>query len=223
MMKLFFDGTLVGLLIVAIIFCWRLNTRLQAMRQMGTELSPFMKSMSGCLGQISQSIDKLKQVADLGNQGLNENIPVAINLKDDFDLLLDYSDKMARRLDEVIERAREMDQQLQQTLRVAEGSRLHDRRSDPTAQRKMDPQQQSFQHQEPFTKDSLAGERAKTASKPFTHTPFAEGSKDVDFFVPSQSSQNGEQNANRARMRESNQKQESSIERGIMAKLRGLR
>ena len=223
MMKLFFDGTLVGLLIIAIIFCWRLNIRLKAMRQMGTELSPFMKSMSACLGQISQSIDKLKHVADLGNHGLNENIPVAINLKDDFDLLLDYSDKMARRLDEVIERAREMDQQLQQTLRIAEGSRLHDRRSEPSAQRKMDSQQQSIQQQEPFTKDRLTADRAKTASKPFTHPSFAEGSKDVDFFVPSQSSQNSEQNMNHTRMRESNKKQESPIERGIMAKLRGLR
>jgi hypothetical protein len=54
------DGLMVGLLISAIIFCWRLNARLQKMRQMGQELTPFMKNMAAYVTQISQTIDKLK-------------------------------------------------------------------------------------------------------------------------------------------------------------------
>jgi hypothetical protein len=42
-----------------------------------------MKNMTNYLSQISQSIDILKHVSDLGNHGLNEHIPVAISLKDD--------------------------------------------------------------------------------------------------------------------------------------------
>jgi hypothetical protein len=225
MINLFFDVLMVGLLIAAIIFCWRLNGRLKAMRQMGAELSPFMKNMTSCLSQISQSIDKLKQVADLGNQGLNEHIPVAISLKDDFDILLEYSDKMARRLDEVIAKAREVDQRLQQTMHIAETARVHDRRTEPTPQRAVDkPPRGDSVHQEPYTKDRYKDERESSASKrPFPIPPLEFEKDDVDFFVPSQLRQMDPNGRKIEKSEELSQKQSQAIERGIMAKLRGLR
>jgi hypothetical protein len=224
MINLFFDIIMVGLLVAAIIFCWRLNGRLKTMRQMGAELSPFMKNMTNYLSQISQSIDKLKQVADLGNHGLNEHIPVAISLKDDFDILLEYSDKMARRLDEVIEKAREVDQRLQQTIHIAESARANDRRVDHAVQRPVEKNQRSDSlYQEPYTKDRYKEERPNTAARPFPAASFGFEQDDVDFFVPSQSKKIDPNVRNSEKKEGASQKPPQSIERGIMAKLRGLR
>lgn len=120
MISFIFDLFLVSLLFIAIVFCFKLNARLKSMRQMGEELSPFMKNVAGYIGQISQTIDRLKAISDTSNQGLNDQIPLAVNLKDDLDILLEYSDKMAKRLDEVIDKARSIDVKLQETLRLAE-------------------------------------------------------------------------------------------------------
>lgn len=223
MINLFFDVLMAGLLVAAIIFCWRLNGRLKTMRQMGAELSPFMKNMTNCLGQISQSIDKLKQVADLGNQGLNEHIPIAISLKDDFDILLEYSDKMARRLDEVIEKAREIDQQLQKTMHIAETARANDRRIESTLQRPADKAKRSDSvYQEPYTKDRYKDERVNMSSQPFPIPPLEFEKDEVDFFVPSQLKETNSAMRNTDK-NEMSHKKSQSIERGIMAKLRGLR
>ncbi len=122
MTSMLFDIFMASLLGMAIIFCWRLNIRLQSMRKMGADLSPFMKNLAGYLQQISGTIDKLKYIADTSHRGLNEQIPAATALKDDFDILLEHSEKMARRLDEVIEKAQQMDRQLQHTLTLVEKS-----------------------------------------------------------------------------------------------------
>lgn len=224
MINFVFDVFLAALLVAAIVFCWRLNGRIKSMRQMGAELSPFMKNMTSYLNQISQSIDKLKQVADLGNQGLNEHIPVAINLKDDFDILLEYSDKMARRLDEVIEKAREMDQQLQKTMHIVETVRANDRRAEPPLKRSPDKaSRRDPAFQEPYTKDSYRDERSNASSKPFSASPLESERDEVDFFVPSQSKAADSSIRYDAAEGEMNKKQAQFIERGIMAKLRGLR
>ena len=232
MTNLFFDVLIAVLLVMAIVFCLRLNGRLKSMRQMGAELTPFMKNMSGYLGQISQSIDKLKQVADLGNQGLNEHIPVAINLKDDFDLLLEHSDKMARRLDEVIEKAREMEQRLQQTVRVSEGARSGDRRIEPVLQRGPErpqqgssPQQNPPQQQKNVSKNhpqERPDDRMSTTARPYSTPPLGLDDE-MDFFVPSQSRHSGENKFTSEKEREMDPKRSHPVDRGIMAKLRGLR
>ncbi|MES2252318.1 MAG: hypothetical protein V4482_01365 [Pseudomonadota bacterium] len=228
MLNLFFDVIMVGLLLAAIVFCLKLSGRLKTMRDLGAELSPFMKNMSGYLGQISNSIDTLKKVADLGNQGLNEHIPVAINLKEDFDLLLEHSDKMAKRLDEIIEKAREMDQRLQQTVRIAEGARSLDRRAEPVLQRDLarpaqNAQQTQTQKQAPFTKNNFVDEREDSASRSFILPSSRSVDDDVDFFVPSQARQRAEQKSNAEYEGEMQKRRPNPVERGIMAKLRGLR
>jgi len=228
MLNLFFDIIMIGLLLAAILFGLKLSGRLKTMRDLGAELSPFMKNMSGYLGQISNSIDALKKVADLGNQGLNEHIPVAINLKEDFDLLLEHSDKMAKRLDEIIEKAREMDQRLQQTVRVAEGARVLDRSAEPVFQRDSvrpthSPQQRPAQQQAPFTKNNFIPERENSPSRSFAIQPLAGDDDDVDFFVPSQERQRADQKLHVDPDGEMQKRRPNPVERGIMAKLRGLR
>ena len=131
MSNLLLDGFMLVLLFMAIVFCWRLNKRLQNMRQMGAQMAPFMKSFSGYVNQISQDIETLRQTAEVSHKDLGEKIPQALSLKDDFDILLEHSEKIAARLDQIIEKAQLTEQHLQQTVQTATkgyASRMADRK-----------------------------------------------------------------------------------------------
>jgi hypothetical protein len=240
MTNILFDILMIGLLVVAIIFCYRLNVRLNTMKEMGTELSPFMKYMSDYLGQISQSIDKLKQVADVSKQGLNENIPLAINLKDDFDLLLEHSEKMLKRLDEVIDKARAVDQRLQQTMRIVESSRSKDQFVESVGQKfaeqkPAEPPRQSSVQEEPFEKNNRVNQEPYMRDMRFKDTSIDDslqfsapsfGRDETDYFIPNQQQQSQQRRTespfNADREYGVNPKHPPA-ERGIMAKLKGLR
>ncbi len=230
MKTIFFDLVMISLLIGAIIFCYRLNNRIKTLREMGTELSPFMNNLSNYLGRISQSVDKLKQISDLGNKSLNENIPIAINLKDDFDLLLEYSDKMANRLDELIAKARDVDQKLQQTLRISEGARSNESRIDPSLKKSPERSQpERNQHEmsmhyskQTHAKNHLMNENLPLSkplqSPPSNYSPLNPNRNDSGYLNPSQLNQQIY-----TEVEEKERKQNNPIGRGIMEKLRGLR
>jgi hypothetical protein len=119
MSNLLLDGLMLILLFMAILFCWRLNKRLQGMRQMGAQMAPFMKNFSGYVSQISQNINTLKHAAEISQKDLGESIPKALALKDDFDILLEHSEKIAARLDQIIEKAQLIEKNLEQTVQTA--------------------------------------------------------------------------------------------------------
>jgi hypothetical protein len=118
MSNLLLDAFMLVLLFMAILFCWRLNKRLQGMRQMGAQMAPFMKNFSGYVNQISKDIETLKETAEISHKDLSEKIPQALSLKDDFDILLEHSEKIAARLDQIIEKAQIAEQHLQQTVQT---------------------------------------------------------------------------------------------------------
>ncbi len=103
------------------------------MKQMGAQLTPFIRSFSSYLTQISQNIDKLKETTETGRKELSEQIPQAMSLKDDFDILLEHSDKIARRLDQIIEKAQQVEKHLQQTVQMANRGNPNTFRSDKKA------------------------------------------------------------------------------------------
>ncbi|MDP3371447.1 MAG: hypothetical protein Q8S21_00925 [Candidatus Paracaedibacteraceae bacterium] len=87
---------------------------------MAEKFSPVLKNVEGRIAQISYTTERLKMIADTTNYGTKDQIPLAINLKDDLNILLEYSDKIAKRLDEVLEKARDIDIKVQKYLGVAE-------------------------------------------------------------------------------------------------------
>jgi hypothetical protein len=179
MQTLIVDIFMISLLFMAIIFCWRLNVRLKHMRTMGEDLSPFMRNLSVYLGNISTTIDKLRQVAEIGDSSLNEKIPTAMALKEDFDILLEHSEKMAQRLDEVIDKARQMDRQLHHTLQLASGMQIKKQddesampsspSKDRTAYRSINQAPQATQTQDAYTRSSAQAEQhAKGPLRPYS-------------------------------------------------------
>lgn len=113
------DGLMISLLTMAIIFCWRLNGRLNNMRKMGQELKPFMKGFSSYIDQIGSYLGQLKDISEVGHKNLGQQIPQAARLKDDFDLFLEQGERLASRLEDVMTRAHQVEKQLQETLQRA--------------------------------------------------------------------------------------------------------
>ncbi|MCX7338817.1 MAG: hypothetical protein NTX76_06035 [Alphaproteobacteria bacterium] len=119
MNNILIDGFMIVLLLMAIVFCWRLNKRLQGMKQIGGDLQPFLRHFSTYIGKISQQIDTLREAADQGHNGLSEKIPRAASLKDDLDILLEHSEKISTRLDILIGKAQQIEKRLHQTVELA--------------------------------------------------------------------------------------------------------
>lgn len=180
---------------MAIIFCWRLNKRLMGMKQMGAQLTPFIRNFSSYLTQISQSIDKLKETADVGHKSLSEQIPQAMSLKDDFDILLEHSDKIAKRLDQVIEKAQQTEKLLQQAVQMA--TRGNPGAFQSETEKKSSPLSVSKAPYEP-------SQMRREPMKSFTEEDF------VDDRLPQEA-----QNKTNSR--------EFAIDRGLMSVLRGMR
>lgn len=110
------DAMMVGLLIMAIAFCWRLNGRLQNIRDMGKEIRPFLSGLGSYMTQISQYIEKLRETSEATHKGLGQQLPQAIQLKDDFDFMLDHGEQLAQRLEKILERAHVTERQLNEIV-----------------------------------------------------------------------------------------------------------
>jgi hypothetical protein len=117
------DAMMVGLLIMAIAFCWRLNGRLQNMREMGQEIKPFLKGLGSYITQIAQYIDKLKETSEAAHKNLGNQLPQAIKIKDDFDFMLDHGEQLADRLEKILERAHSAERQLNEIVQRTQRSR----------------------------------------------------------------------------------------------------
>lgn len=116
MSMLVMDVLVVALLMMAILFCWRLNGRIQNMKQVGQEFKPFIKNLSSYLTQITGQIDKLREATDISHKTLGQQLPKGMRLKDDFDVIFDHGEKLAQRLDSVLEKAYRVERQLNEIL-----------------------------------------------------------------------------------------------------------
>jgi hypothetical protein len=124
------DGLMISLLAMAIIFCWRLNGRLNNMRKMGHELKPFMKGLGSYIDQIGSYLTQLKDISETGHKSLGQQIPQAARLRDEFDLFLEQGERLAVRLEEVMTRAHQIEKQMQETLHRAKHNSA---RTNPTS------------------------------------------------------------------------------------------
>lgn len=116
MSMLIMDGLMVSLLIMAIAFCWRLNGRVQNIKEVGQEFKPFMKNLSSYLGQISAQISKLKETSEHTHKTLGQQLPHGVKLKDDFDVMIEHGEKLADRLEHILEKAYQIERQLNEMV-----------------------------------------------------------------------------------------------------------
>lgn len=117
------DAMMVGLLIMAIAFCWRLNGRLQNMRDMGQEIKPFLKGLGSYITQIAHYIEKLQHTSEAAHKNLGNQLPQAMKIKDDFDFMLDHGEQLADRLEKILENAHAAERQLNEIMQRTHRSR----------------------------------------------------------------------------------------------------
>ncbi len=239
MMNYLPDLLIISLLIMAIIFCIKLNKRLKTMREMGEDLSPFMKNLSLYLQNISSSIDKLKTVADISEKGLNHSLPAAKALKDDFDILLEHADKIAARLDDVIEKARAMDHQLHHTMQLTKAHQRNDG-TFSTPETSLTQEKMAYKNPMPNTlnrpQNRTTENQAYGLAEPKDFSPYEEepfttqhinnGTTEQYFSQPTENNAYATTHTAQGNRAYSQQPRSQAIpitERGIMEKLKGIR
>ena len=111
---------IVSLLVIALGFCWRIHKRLMAFRNVQSQIEPSYEKFTGLLGQINKYIEVLKITSDNTSENLQKHIPQGKVLKDDLDILIDHSNRVAKRLDSLIDQAIQAETQLKKTVNITQ-------------------------------------------------------------------------------------------------------
>lgn len=104
--ELLINVTIIGLLIPAIVYTYRLNRNLSILRQNQESLSKLVSSLNEATFKAENSIPKLKSVTEHSSEGLKEVVDSAKNLKDDLIFINERADNLADRLETMIKDGR---------------------------------------------------------------------------------------------------------------------
>lgn len=107
---LIIDAAITVLLLIAIIFCWRLNRKINSFKKISKELTHLVHTLSDCVSQISRSTDY---------QAGTNNDTLILGPKEELELLIEQSETIATRLDRAFIRAKQAEEQLEATIKVA--------------------------------------------------------------------------------------------------------
>ena len=91
-----------ALLIPTIIFAYRLNRNLTALRENQNSLAKLIGALNDATNKAESSIPKLKSATEHSSEGLKEVVDSAKTLKDDLLFINQRADSLADRLEQVI-------------------------------------------------------------------------------------------------------------------------
>lgn len=117
--------TIIALLIPTIIFAWRLNSSLKALRQNQNSLAQLVQALNEATFKAENSIPKLKSVTEHSSEGLKEVVDSAKELKNDLLFINERADNLADRLENVISSGRGIENQNRQTTTAASARDKH--------------------------------------------------------------------------------------------------
>ena len=107
-LELLINIIIIILLIPTIIFAYKLNRNLEAMRQNQSSLAKLVYSLNEATNKAENSIPKLKDATKTTSGELKEVVDSAKNLKDDMMFLNERADSLADRLENVIHNGRQI-------------------------------------------------------------------------------------------------------------------
>jgi|SRR3546814_537157 hypothetical protein len=93
------DVVVAVLLVVTVVYCWRLNQRLSTLRQGRAELAALVTQLTQATMRAESSIGALKIAAKEASQGLEENIGTARSLRDELAMITETGNNLANRLE----------------------------------------------------------------------------------------------------------------------------
>lgn len=103
---LLLEGFVAALLIATMVFCWRLNRRLNEMRDAKAEMSQLIAELDRATNRAARAIADLRAASDGAGASLERRVGEAQSLTDDLKLMIDAGERLADRLDGGIETAR---------------------------------------------------------------------------------------------------------------------
>lgn len=110
------DSIMICLLLFAVAFCWRLNHRLTSLKSMGLTLTPALQSFNRLVEKLNEAIHQIKTQTLSTKQLLDKDIPKAVSIKEDLELLLEYCETASNRLETLMEQARSSECDLSEVL-----------------------------------------------------------------------------------------------------------
>ncbi len=100
------EGVVALLLVATMIFCWRLNGRLNEMRDAKAEMAKLIAELDRATARAAKAIADLRAATDGAGAALERKVGEAHGLTDDLKLMIDAGERLADRLDGGIESAR---------------------------------------------------------------------------------------------------------------------
>lgn len=107
-LELLINITIIILLVPTIIFAYKLNRNLEAMRQNQSSLAKLVYSLNEATNKAENSIPKLKDATKTTSGELREVVDNAKTLKDDLIFINERADSLADRLENVIHNGRQI-------------------------------------------------------------------------------------------------------------------
>ena len=105
-LELIINVIIIALLIPTIVYAYRLNNNLKALRQNQQSLAQLVNALNEATFKAENSIPKLKSVTEHSSEGLKEVVDSAKELKDDLLFINERADNLADRLENVISNSR---------------------------------------------------------------------------------------------------------------------
>lgn len=100
--EIIINVAIIALLVPTIIFAYRLNRNLAALRENQNSLAKLIGALNDATTKAENSIPKLKSATEHSSEDLKEVVDSAKNLKDDLLFINQRADTLADRLEQVI-------------------------------------------------------------------------------------------------------------------------
>lgn len=102
MTMMILDGVLILVIGWGVMYAWRTSTAMQTVKN---EMKPVTRQLGSYLNIIGQHLQQLRETTESNRRALNEQLPQAKVLREDFEVLLDHGSRLAERLDALLEQA----------------------------------------------------------------------------------------------------------------------
>jgi hypothetical protein len=112
------DLMIISLLIGAIGFCWKLNGRLNTLKEVNFNLQPALQSLSQYVSKLSETLFQVREEMNQTKEILKNDVPKAQNLKLDIEMLTEYCESAHKRLEGLIHEARHTQSELDETFKI---------------------------------------------------------------------------------------------------------
>lgn len=139
-MGLALNAAIAALLLVTIGYCWRLNTRINQLRQGRHEMNQFLTDFNSSIQRAEWNIHELKQTSQITDETLRAQLDKGRLLANDLTFLIERADNVADVLEQYIKHTRNLQRSLQEEMQQYQTPR----RTTPTAPTARQPMQPAW-------------------------------------------------------------------------------